>query len=70
MRLIIPIISVALAFALAGIVWLLKVEHQQTQEISKLKADFADKSVRQDFDPKRQCAAEAERFFKLCPDYR
>jgi hypothetical protein len=70
MRLIIPIIFVALAFALAAIVWLLEVEHEQTEEISKLKAELADKSGRQDFDLKRQCQAEAERFFKLCPDFR
>ena len=34
------------------------------QEISKLKADVADKSVQQSFDLKRQCAADADRYFK------
>jgi lipopolysaccharide export system protein LptC len=41
MRLIIPIVSVLLAIALAGIVWLLEVEHEQAQEISKLKAEVS-----------------------------
>jgi hypothetical protein len=51
MRLIILIVS-------AAVVWL------QAREISKLKADVADKSVQQSFDLKRQCAADADRYFK------
>jgi hypothetical protein len=64
MRLLIPIFSVLLAIALAGIVWLLEDTHEQAQEISKMKAEMADKSVKEAFDFKRQCAAEAGRFFK------
>ena len=41
MRLVIVIVSILLAIALAGIVWLLEVEHEQTQEISKLKAEVS-----------------------------
>jgi hypothetical protein len=40
MRLVIVIVSILLAIAL-GIVWLLEVEHEQTQEISKLKAEVS-----------------------------
>jgi hypothetical protein len=62
MRLFIPIISVALAIALAGVVWPLEERNlEEAQEISKLKAEVADRG----FDFKRQCAAEADRFFKF-----
>ena len=68
MRLIIPIVSVVLAIALAGAVWLLEVEHEQNleqvQQIAKLKAEVVDKSVQQSIDLKRQCAADADRYFK------
>ena len=68
MRLIIPIVSVVLAVALAGGVWLLEVEHEQNlkqvQRIAKLNAEVADKSVQQGFDLKRKCAAEADGYFK------
>jgi hypothetical protein len=63
MRLVIPRVSVVLAIALAGIVWLLEDRNlEEAQEISKLKAEVASKSVEQGFDFKRQCATEAERF--------
>lgn len=66
MRLIIPIVSVVLAIALAGVVWLLEERNlEAAQEISKLQAEVTDKSVDQGFDFKRQCAAEADRFFKF-----
>jgi hypothetical protein len=62
MRLFIPIVSVALAIALAGVVWPLEERNlEEAQEISKLKAELADRG----FDFKRQCATEADRFFKL-----
>ena len=62
MRLIIPIISVGLAIALAAVVWLLEERNlEQAQEISKLKAEVA---VQQSFDLRRQCAADADRYFK------
>ena len=65
MRLIIPIVSVGLAIALAAVVWLLEERNlEQAQEISKLKAEVAEKSVQQSFDLKRQCAADADRCFK------
>jgi hypothetical protein len=63
-RLIIPIVSIALA----GAVWLLEIEHEQNleqvQQIAKLKAEVVDKSVQQSIDLKRQCAADADRYFK------
>ena len=66
MRLIIPIVSAVLAIALAGVVWLLEERNlEAAQEISKLKAEVADKSINLSFDFKRQCAAEADRFFKF-----
>jgi hypothetical protein len=44
MRLIIPIVSVGLAIALAAVVWLLEERNlEQAQEISKLKAEVAEK---------------------------
>ena len=62
MRLFIPIVSVALAIALAIVVWPLEERNlEEAQEISKLKAELADKG----FDFKRQCAEEADRFFKF-----
>jgi hypothetical protein len=62
MRLFIPIVSVASAIALAGVVWPLEERNlEEAQEISKLKAEVADRG----FDFKRQCAAEADRFFKF-----
>lgn len=66
MRLIIPIVSVVLAIALAGAVWLLEeVEREQNleqvQQIAKLKAEVVDL---RSFDLKRQCAADANRYFK------
>ena len=62
MRLFIPIVSVVLAVALAGVVWPLEERNlEQAQEISKLKAEVADRGL----DFKRQCAAEADRFFKF-----
>jgi hypothetical protein len=62
MRLFIPIISVALVIALAGVVWPLEERNlEEAQEISKLRAEVADRV----FDFKRQCAAAADRFFKL-----
>jgi hypothetical protein len=62
MRLFIPIVSAALAIALAGIVWPLEEKNlEEEQEISKLKTEVADRG----FDFKRQCAAEAEGFFKF-----
>jgi hypothetical protein len=64
MRLVIPIVSVLLAIALAAIVWLLEVEHEQAQEISKLKAEVVNKSVQQSNNLEHQCAADADRYFK------
>ena len=62
MRLFIPIVSVALAIALAGVVWPLEERNlEEAQEFSKLKAEVSDR----EFDLKRQCAAEADRFFKF-----
>ena len=62
MRLFIPIVSVASAIALAGVVWPLEERNlEEAQEISKLKAEVADRGL----DFKRQCAAEADRFFKF-----
>jgi len=62
MRVFIPIVSVALAIALAGVMWPLEERNlEEAQEISKLKAEVADR----DFDFKRHCAAEADRFFKF-----
>jgi membrane-associated HD superfamily phosphohydrolase len=53
-----------LAIALAAVVWLLEKNLEQAQEISKLNAEVADKSVQQGSDLKRQCAADADRYFK------
>ena len=62
MRLFIPIVSVALPIALAGVLWPLEERNlEEAQEISKLEAEVADSG----FDFKRQCAAEADRFFKF-----
>ncbi len=68
MRLIAPIMSVVLALALAGAIWLLYGERakssEQAEQIAKLKANLADKSVQQAFDLRRKCAADAGRFYK------
>jgi hypothetical protein len=61
MRLITPILSVALALAFAGVGWLLAVEREQARQIAKLRAEVVDKSLG---DLKRQCAADADRYFK------
>jgi hypothetical protein len=61
MRLIIPIVSVVLAIAMAAVVWLLERNLEQAQGISKLRAEVADQ---QSFDLKRQCAADADQYFK------
>ena len=67
MRLITPILSVALALAFAGVGWLLVDEHEQARQIAKLKAEVVDKSAQQSLalgNLKRQCAADADRYFK------
>jgi hypothetical protein len=67
MRLITPILSVALVLAFAGVGWLLVVEHEQARQIAKLKAEVVDKSAQQSLalgNLKRQCAADADRYFK------
>jgi hypothetical protein len=69
MRLITAILSVALALAFAGVGWLLGVEHEQARQIAKLKAEVVDKSAQQSLgDLKRQCAADADRYFKKWND--
>jgi hypothetical protein len=64
MRPIIPIVSVGLALAAASVGWLLSVEHKQVRQIAKLKAEVIDKSAQQSLDFKRQCAEDADRYFK------
>jgi hypothetical protein len=64
MRPIIPIVSVVLALAFASVGWLLGVEHEQARQIAKLKAEVVDKSAQQSLDLKRQCAGDADRYFK------
>jgi hypothetical protein len=57
-----PTPQTRLAIALAGVVWPLEERNlEEAQEISKLKAEVADRG----FDSKRQCAAEADQFFKF-----
>jgi hypothetical protein len=63
MRPIIPMVSVVLALA-ASVGWLLGVEQEQARQIAKLKADVIDKSAQQSLTFKRQCAGDADRYFR------
>jgi hypothetical protein len=50
---------------------LLGVEHEQARQIAKLKAEVVDKSAQQSLalgNLKRQCAADADRYFKKWKD--
>jgi hypothetical protein len=69
LRLLIPIVSVVFIIALAAVVWLLEERNlEQAHEISKLRAEVADRSAQQSLDLKRQCAADAYRYFKKWND--